>query len=149
MCTAMPGVLGILTCPATSNYALTCAYTSEAMHILSTQNYVYSISKLRVNQLVISKSIYFKMALTWFSSSQQVHVAGHVWFLNLYNIKYIKDSHWICIKCKHVNHKLKGKDHKNTFWFCLNVFVKLNSLKQTAWKSDIYFWRYCDFMRSE
>ena len=34
---------------------------------------------------------------------------------------------------------LKGKDHKNTLEFCLKVFAKLNILKQTAWKSDIYF----------
>ena len=44
---------------------------------------------------------------------------------------------------------LKGKDHKNTFEFCLKVFAKLNILKQTAWKLDIYFRRYCNFMFSK
>ena len=34
---------------------------------------------------------------------------------------------------------LKGNDHKNTLEFCLKVFAKLNILKQTAWKSNIYF----------
>ena len=45
------------------------------MYILSTQNYVYSIKKIRVNQLVISKSIYFKTTLTGFSTLRQVDVA--------------------------------------------------------------------------
>ena len=53
------------------------------MYILSTQKYVYSISKIRVNQLVVSRSIYFNMTLTGFSTLLQVHVTAHVWFLNL------------------------------------------------------------------
>ena len=56
------------------------------MYILSTQNYyVYSIYKLRV----ISRSIYFMMTLTGFSNSLQVHVAVHVWFLNLSILSHI------------------------------------------------------------
>ena len=34
---------------------------------------------------------------------------------------------------------LKGKDYKNTLEFCLKVFANLKILKQTAWKSYIYF----------
>ena len=38
-----------------------------------------------------------------------------------------------------VNLTLKGKEHKNTNGFCLNVFEKLHILMQTAWESDTYF----------
>ena len=44
---------------------------------------------------------------------------------------------------------LKGKEHKNTIEFCLKVFGKLHILMQTSWKSDSYFWRYCNFLSSK
>ena len=87
MRTAMSGVLGILTCitcPYTPNYALARAlleieHLRIDVYIEHTQNYVYSIKKkIRViNQLVISRSIYFKMTLTGFNTSLQVHVGSH------------------------------------------------------------------------
>ena len=44
---------------------------------------------------------------------------------------------------------LKGKEHNNINGFCLKVFEKLDILMQTAWKSDSYFLRYCDFIFSK
>ena len=44
---------------------------------------------------------------------------------------------------------LKGKDHKTTIEFGLKEFGKLNILMQILSKSDIYFWRHCDFMFSK
>ena len=43
----------------------------------------------------------------------------------------------------------KEKRPKNTNEFCLKVFGKLKFFIQTAWKSDSYFLRYCNFIVSK
>ena len=56
---------------------------------------------------------------------------------------------WILVICILPDPGLKKKGSQKYPWICLKVFAKLNLLKQTAWKSDIYFWRDCDFMFSK
>ena len=54
-----------------------------------------------------------------------------------------KKANW----AKRVNNK--GKGTQKYKWFYLKVFGKMHIWMQTAWKSDSYFLRYCDYMFSK
>ena len=66
---------------------------------------------IRVNQLVSSRSIYFKMTLTGFSTSLQVRVvAVHVWFLNFSKV-HQRNS---IVAVRFARSALKASKHKIT-----------------------------------